>query len=408
MCIPVAKVERAQSLISEILEKKNKKTTLKQLQKLCGFLKFLCRAIIPGRAFTRRLYAHSAGILKPHHHIRVNPEMRSDLVIWNKFLAQPEAFSCPFMDFSEGLSAHQIQMYSDASKNQNLGFSGICQDSWMYGVWGDFIPDCNPCIKFLELYAVVATVLNWIERFKNKRVILFCDNESVCSIINKSSSSCSKCMILVRILVLHCMTYNVCIFARHLRSKANFAADSLSRLKFDTFFDIKDSWDPLLTPVPQQLWPVKKYGKFSNGINSILAKKRKADGSSKSSTSSSSRLSASHINNILEQLKYKQHRNSTMKMYHNVWCNFNKFLIRLDRKPTSWEDRVSLYGAYLVDQGIQSSTLKSYVPAIKHTLKTDGVPVGGQQGMVDCFGEGLLPQKQCSENKASNSDSNWS
>ena len=38
----------------------------------------------------------------------------------------------------------------------------------------------------------------------------------------------------------------------------------------------------------------------------------------------------------------------------------------------SWEEKTALYGAYLVDNGVQSSTLKSYFSAIKHILKLDG------------------------------------
>ena len=40
--------------------------------------------------------------------------------------------------------------------------------------------------------------------------------------------------------------------------------------------------------------------------------------------------------------------------------------------PSSWEERVTLYCGYLVDRGSQSSTVKSYVSAIKKVLITDG------------------------------------
>ena len=51
----------------------------------------------------------------------------------------------------------------------------------------------------------------------------------------------------------------------------------------------------------------------------------------------------------------------------------NRFLINLDyRGNISWEEKTALFGAYLVDKGIQSSTLKSYISAIKHMLKQDG------------------------------------
>ena len=58
VCIPVEKVERAINMIAFFLNKKNKKATVYQIQKLCGYLNFLCKCIIPGRAFLRRTYMH--------------------------------------------------------------------------------------------------------------------------------------------------------------------------------------------------------------------------------------------------------------------------------------------------------------------------------------------------------------
>ena len=93
VCIPVDKIQKAKDLIESILMKKSKKVTLNQLQKVCGFLNFLGRCVIPGRAFTRRLYRYTANDkLKPHHHIKVNVEMREDLKMWLTFLQPPTAF----------------------------------------------------------------------------------------------------------------------------------------------------------------------------------------------------------------------------------------------------------------------------------------------------------------------------
>ena len=64
---------------------------------------------------------------------------------------------------------------------------------------------------------------------------------------------------------------------------------------------------------------------------------------------------------------------STTNNYLGIWRNLNKFLLSLDNKLLgSWEEKTALFGAYLVDNGIQSSTLKSYFSAIKHVLKLDG------------------------------------
>ena len=78
------------------------------------------------------------------------------------------------------------------------------------------------------------------------------------------------------------------------------------------------------------------------------------------------------MESILERLKMQRVRGSTAKNYLSIWRKFNKFLIRLDRKPNLWEDRVALYCAYLIDQGSQSQTVKSYVSAIEGVLKDDG------------------------------------
>ena len=76
---------------------------------------------------------------------------------------------------------------------------------------------------------------------------------------------------------------------------------------------------------------------------------------------------------LLDQLKQDVHRKTTRGTYYNVWKNFNKFLIRLDRMPKCWEDRVSLYCAFLITiKGRKSATVKSYVSGIKHILITDG------------------------------------
>ena len=97
--------------------------------------------------------------------------------------------------------------------------------------------------------------------------------------------------------------------------------------------------------------------------------------SESSRSSHSSRISITHINTVLEKLKSKQTRDSTAKNYLSVWRHLNKFIINLDyRENLTWEDKTALFGAYLVDGRVQSSTLKSYFSAIKFVLKQDGYP----------------------------------
>ena len=202
VCTPTEKVAKAVNLIQTIVNKKSKKVTLNQLQKVCGFLNFLGRCVIPRRAFTRRLYAYTANDkLKPHQHIRITSELKADLFMWLTFLEHPSVFCRPFLDFSKVIIADEVDMYSDASGV--IGMGALCGASWMYQKWDPaFIKKHRPSIEYLELFAVTAGVLTWIHRFRNKRIILFCDNQSVVDMINLTSTSCKNCMVLIRCIVL--------------------------------------------------------------------------------------------------------------------------------------------------------------------------------------------------------------
>ena len=241
ICIPAEKIEKAKNLIEKVMNNKNKKITLKDLQSLTGFLNFLGKAIIPGRAFTRRLYSvedRAVGKkLKKHHHIAVDKEMRMDLKMWLEFLNHPSIYARNFFEMDITITSEEIDFYSDASANPKLGCGGISEKDWFIMQWEEeFIVEHNPSINYLELYAVTVAVLNWMYKYQNKAVTIFCDNMSVVHMINNTSSKCKHCMILIRILVLHCLKFNTLLKAKHVRGVNNQYADLLSRLKYGDFW----------------------------------------------------------------------------------------------------------------------------------------------------------------------------
>ena len=102
-------------------------------------------------------------------------------------------------------------------------------------------------------------VLLWIHKFKNRRVVLFCDNDSVCRMLNKTSTGCKNCMVLIRLIVLESLVHNVRVFARWIEGKKNIYADGFSRLKIrDTLKKAKGKFNKLPTAIPEQLWPMSK------------------------------------------------------------------------------------------------------------------------------------------------------
>ena len=225
--IPVDKVDRARNLITEIL--KGKKITVRQLQKLCGFLNFLCKCIVPGRAFTRRLYSKFNTLMKPHYPINVNLELRSDLNTWLTFLNEPTVYCRPFIDYSVILSVDGLKLYTDALGV--VGFGGIHNGSDFFsGTWDPiFLRWAKPSIEYQELFAATVAILLWAKNYANKRVCIFVDNKSIRDMINNTSSNCKNCMVLIRLIVLECLTWNMRVFAKYIETKQNSFADALTR-----------------------------------------------------------------------------------------------------------------------------------------------------------------------------------
>ena len=260
ICIPLDKLERANNMIEFFLNKRNGKVTVLQVQRLAGFLNFLCRAIVPGRAFVRRLYNLTAETnLLPHHHIRISEEVRLDLDIWKIFLSHPQAFSRPFID-SEVKTAKDVGMYSDASGRIIKGAGAYCGTSWTVCQWDrQWMEAGKLSIEYLELFGVTIAVLLWVKRFKNSTIKLHCDNDSVCKMINKSSTSCKNCMVLIRIVVLECMRQNVNLSAEWLSTGDNGMADALSRMNFKEFRRLsKGKMEIWPVKLPHKIWPVQK------------------------------------------------------------------------------------------------------------------------------------------------------
>ena len=258
--IPQEKFQKASTMINTILNRKKKKVSLGEIQQLCGLLNFFGRCIVPGRAFTRRLYSIGQGLTKKHHHTSLTKENCNDLKVWRTFLEHPLAFSRPFADFDVSFKAQEIMMYTDASRNCRLGCGGFSKTSWFMIQWNrSFILENNPSITYLELYAVTVAVVNWIHRYQNKRIILFCDNLAAVHMINNSSSACKNCMVLIRIITLNGLLHNVRINAQHVKGKANTISDHLSRLRIDSFRKLTgNQFEEKPTAIPHHLWPMSK------------------------------------------------------------------------------------------------------------------------------------------------------
>ena len=183
--IPNNKRDKAIVLLGNVLRKRT--ITVQNVQELTGLLNFLAKVVVPGRTFTRRMYAKistKTKKLQQHHHISVDSEFKSDASIWLRFLEmtkqQPHLMCRPFIDLNDTLVADELDLYTDSSANVNLGFAGVFMNRWFFGQWEPgYIKRINPSIQYLELYAVCMAIFVWSDYFSNTRLILHCDNKAV-------------------------------------------------------------------------------------------------------------------------------------------------------------------------------------------------------------------------------------
>ena len=265
LAVPENKRKKALNLIKWVQARKS--VTIGELQRLTGLLNFLNRAIFPGRAFTRRIYAKFSNLqdkkgnkLKQYHHVKVDKEMNFDLNIWKTFLEgfRERVLCRPFVDLHIFENSVTLQFFTDAAKS--AGYGGYFNGRWFRGDWSrKFVQENNPSIEYLELFALCAGILTWQELLINCRVVVFCDNQSVRDIVNHTSAKCKNCMVLIRMLVLNGLVHNRRVFVKHIFGHKNELADSLSRGQMSRFWRLAPS-HTLAWPdkIPEEMLPLNK------------------------------------------------------------------------------------------------------------------------------------------------------
>ena len=99
-------------------------------------------------------------------------------------------------------------------------------------------------------------------------------------------------------------------------------------------------------------------------------------------------ISCSAIQQVVDKMRNKQHRTSTQANYYGIWKCFNEFVIRLDSKPASWEDRLVLFIGYLIQTDKKSNTIRSYVLAIKTVLFRGGIELNEDRTLLRALTRG--------------------
>jgi hypothetical protein len=199
--------------------------TLRELQSLIGKLNFVAACVRPGRIFINRLlnWLRSINEFHPHKEIEIPSYVRQDLLWWEKFLSQYNGIS--------------IMLYEDWSKPDEIfstdsclsGCGGFFNGRFFHSEFSEQIKRRELDIGMLELITVIVALKLWGIYFRGKRIIVYCDNLSVCQILNTGRSRSEGFQNGLRE-VCYLTAINECeIKAVHLSSEENRIADSLSR-----------------------------------------------------------------------------------------------------------------------------------------------------------------------------------
>ena len=208
----------------------------------------LAAAVIPARAFIRRLISKIHTVKKPYHMITLTAETISDLRTWLHFMSHYDSIT--FFRALRLTHSDSINMASDASKQ---GYGARFGARW---IQGKYPPDWQKHhITVLELYPVFLLIKTFGPLIKNSNILFKNDNMAVTDIVNKNSSKDPTIMQIVRPLVLALIKFNVNLRMEHIPGVLNVIPDKLSRFQVTPEMLIQNKMHLTATPTPAELKP---------------------------------------------------------------------------------------------------------------------------------------------------------
>lgn len=199
-----------------------RRATKRQLESLIGSLNWASQVIQGGRSFMRRMIDLKNTLKNHSDKALLNSDFSADLEWWLKFMKTFNGRTC-ILD-NKPISSLQCDACSEGGGATFLG-------DFFYINWTLDMPDVAPLhINLKETIIIVIAIFKWASFLENKRVIIYTDNVTAKSVINKMTSRNPVVMVYIRFLFYMQAVYNFSIFAIHIPGKFNTLADACSRL----------------------------------------------------------------------------------------------------------------------------------------------------------------------------------
>lgn len=197
--------------------------TKREVEKLVGRLNFAAKVVRGGRTFLRRMInvINSVG---PHDaRVTLGDEFRADVDWWLRFAPTWNGHAIM-------LDQVQIDARRFVVDTSKLACAAAFDLLFIVRVHDALTLPWH--INDKELLSIYLAALQWGSEWKNRHVVVSCDNTTAVAAINKGSSRSPLIMRLLRDLFWQAVTYNFHFTAVHLAGNLNTLADAISRGKF--------------------------------------------------------------------------------------------------------------------------------------------------------------------------------
>ena len=241
--LPQEKLRKLKKLVASWRKRTGCKK--RELESLAGHLSHACKVVRPGRRFLRGIF----GLFRRRNHpIRLNASFRADLEWWHVFMSSWNGVS---MMLEECLKSPGVEVWSDASGGWGCG--AWWGDKWFHLEWSHYRDWADTSIAVKELLPIVVATAVWGHMWRSRMVLCHCDNQAVVSVVRGGYCKDLSMAQMLRCLFFLEAKFDLTLTAVHVPGVENGPADSLSRNRMSSFFDLVPQAQATPTQVPEEL-----------------------------------------------------------------------------------------------------------------------------------------------------------
>ncbi|MES9880278.1 MAG: reverse transcriptase domain-containing protein [Sedimenticola sp.] len=220
------RLDEIRSLVGSWLRRTS--ASKKELQSLLGKLNFVSSCVRSSRIFVLRLLNFLREIYKSDDVQHVLPVyLHKDLLWWDTFLPLYNGISMiPMIDWSKPDSV----LATDATLS---GCGAVFGNLFFHAAFPKFILDENFSINALEMLSIVIALKMWGKEITGQRIVILCDNQSSCNVINRGFTRVEILQSCLREISFLAARFEFEVRARHISGIDNRLADHLSRWNTD-------------------------------------------------------------------------------------------------------------------------------------------------------------------------------